>query len=287
MPNGQSKRRIAWFGPRKGGLGDLYDRLVDDRENTVTYACAASCPQSEQLAPICDTPVDRIIFSCPGRLDYPLDAIAWLSQHCPHIPFAIALGPWWEGARRTGLSSVGHVALPWHRWWDGWTLWIEGSHPELFGPCITPPTYHASWALRAERPIRPKETAPTLGIVANCHVTAQAWKIACEAIDFDALAMPITEFEQDSPKNLDWIIWDDTCLNSTTGQTVSEAGVSFFRTTRRRYPAAILCAAITIVRWEDWVQLKRAGADELLSKPTTGLSLHRLTRSHEQLSREK
>lgn len=168
-----------------------------------------------------DCGVERIVVACVNRLDYPVELINFLQQTCPEIPLALASDSWWDGRRRTGLATPGHLSLPWYRWWDGWVDWLQGCSPALFEVAPAP------WPMLSSRP--PATSAGMRGlIVGNCRQTAEAWALAAATAGHAAACVSWQQFQQQSPTQWSqllpqWVLWDDTCLDTIPLQAVPKA----------------------------------------------------------------
>jgi hypothetical protein len=129
--------RVMWLGPSDGGLGWLRRRLDKPNQGLPPIEVhQITAVDMELLRKIAEGGgVDRIVWACRTRVDYPCEEISFLLRDYPELPLAVAGESWWDGVRRTGLGVLPHLALPWYRWWDGWSVWLEGNAPELFGPC--------------------------------------------------------------------------------------------------------------------------------------------------------
>ncbi len=155
--------------------------------------------------------LDRLIFACSNRLDYPLAQLEWVQATYPELPCGLAMSSYWDGARRTGLGLLPHIAFPWHRWWDGWVAWLEATSASWFGPCID--------ARTATHP-QPQTIAHSLGrIIANCQQTAHAWRLAAQQAGATVSHFSPSGLDADpvDPGEIDWILWDDSCLSTHTG----------------------------------------------------------------------
>ncbi len=293
----QADLRVAWLGPDAHGLGWLLQRVASHRavDRHVSISLMQKNITLECLQSLVGQGVDRIILSCRDRISYPVEAIDWLSCHSPDTPFALAVDSWWQGARRTGLGATGHVMLPWHRWWDGWADWLDGHLAEMFGPCVEPATYHGRGC-----PVGPL-SRPVCGlIIANCQNTARAWQQCAESLGAEARVVSLRVFLSEAaswrghvgpasanqlsasqePVFCDWLLWDDSCLDTAIDCDEARASENFFSTAARLFPDALLCAAYSIPRWHSWKHACQAGAQELLTKPNTGRALERILRSY-------
>lgn len=292
--------RCAWLGPVNGGLAWLFQRLA----NPVPYPA----PLTVDRYPQSDTPqsdlaelqrlsqhggLDRIILACSTRLEYPWREIEFLQRDCPDIPLAVACDSWWDGARRTGLGSIDALTLPWHRWWDGWTSWLEGRQPDLFGPCqpsVAPWAQAAYWSSPSvHQPSDSPSSAdarnfPALPgiIVSNCRQTCQALTWVGQACGFDITAYSWQNFQQQvATHELDgatqWILWDDSCLNTSGPQAAYDPALeNFFQTTSQALPSACLIAALSLPRADQWIRASAGKSTELIVKPDSGQALTRL-----------
>jgi hypothetical protein len=256
---------IAWCGSRADGLGWLGDRCssIDDVEISESI-----CLKSIDL--LCTRNPRRLILAVENRLAYPLAEIQHLQRNWPEIPLALAVGTWFDGSRRTGIGVTCHLSLPWYRWWDGWQPWLSVGNAELLN----------SWPKAAIRRAahRAGGSSGVAGIVlSNCQQTAEGWRIglgcAPESSRWLRLAEFQTRFSQADLPAPDWILWDDSCLDTLGGaDSISDVG-RLFADIREGFPGALILAATCMPRWCDWRQWELAGADQLLAKPTSGVLL--------------
>jgi hypothetical protein len=236
-----------------------------------------------------------LILACSHRLDYPQEAIQWLSSYAPELPLAVATDTWWDGARRTGLGGLTHLTLPWHRWWDGWSDWLDATSSDWFGPCVLPAT--CGMERRAAKAEVIQVRTPRRGaVVANCRQTAEAWCLVARQAGADVDWWSAAGWQAliggeagtataAVDAAVDWLLWDDSCLNTAGGATdgFAERGdcaltdcLGFIQQARKLLPQAQIFCGCSIPRWADWEQMQRRGANELLSKPNTGRGLQRL-----------
>ena len=144
--------QALWIGPCHDELELVYEFLA--RHCTIRRTpLPASRPTDWGAirAEIDSSPaIERIVWSCPGRLDYPIDGIEFLQAEFPEIPAAVALGQWWDGAARTGLRDRPLLSIPWHRQWDGWLPWLGAINSHLLEVCPSPYAYmEARWPVTA------------------------------------------------------------------------------------------------------------------------------------------
>ena len=267
---------IAWCGSRADGLGWLCDRCRSyDNVEIAESICI------ESIDGICVFKPRRLILSVENRLDYPLAEIQHLQRNWPEIPWALAVGSWFDGSRRTGIGATSHLSLPWYRWWDGWRQWLSGSHAAMLNPW---PKIMLSPAIASN--IAFTEAAGL--VLCNCRQTAEGWRAGLEgdpgasqtqwvriesrtrwqtSSDYRAL------LSQASMTDPDWILWDDSYLDTFAGTDCSASVCSLFAELRERFPTALIVAATCMPRWSDWQQWMMAGANEIIAKPTQGILL--------------
>lgn len=166
--------------------------------------------------------IERIVVACVNRFDYPEELIRFLQQTCPEVPLTVACDSWWDGRRRTGLTTPGHLSLPWYRWWDGWVDWLQGRSPALFE--VAP----AAWPVLSSPP--PVAASSTCGlVVGNCHQTTAAWALVATTAGHGAECISWRSFQQQFPERWSqrppqWVLWDDTCLDTIPVRTEPQAG---------------------------------------------------------------
>jgi hypothetical protein len=253
---------IAWCGSQAEGLGWLSARCNSIDEVKLTESISI-----QSIDAMCTLHPRRLILSVENRLDYPLAEIQHLQRNWPEVPFALAVGSWFDGSRRTGIGATSHLSLPWYRWWDGWQQWLVGSNAKLLNPW---PQVNLNCSLvgLVSRPF----TTTTGVILSNCRHTAEGWRAGFK-VDPDrahvvtSRAFPIY-LSQVVSLTPDWVLWDDTCLDTFAGTDCRSEVVELFRTIRARFPDVVLLAATSMPRWEDWQQWMLAGANELIPKPS-------------------
>ncbi|MDX1925613.1 MAG: hypothetical protein SFV81_03790 [Pirellulaceae bacterium] len=265
---------IAWCGTRADGLGWLSQRCeaVDSLE-------VADGICTEAIDAICNLHPRRLILSIENRLDYPLAEIGHLQCNWPEIPWALAVGSWFDGARRTGMGATSHLSLPWYRWWDGWRPWLSGSNAELLNPW---PKAALSGCAANMSLTGAMEFSQAAGlIVCNCSLTAEGWQAGLNCDPARVKRLTLGEFQgmlsqassqvssKASSETADWILWDDSCLDTFAGARCTSDIGALFAQIRERFPAAKIVAATCMPRWSDWQQWEAAGADELIAKPTS------------------
>jgi hypothetical protein len=255
---------IAWCGTRADGLGWLSQRCgaVDSLEVTDGIS-------TEAIDAICNLHPRRLILSIENRLDYPLAEIGHLQRNWPEVPWVLAVGSWFDGARRTGMGATSHLSLPWYRWWDGWRPWLSGSNAELLNPW---PKAALSCCAANVSLMGAMEFSRAIGlIVCNCPQTAEGWRAGLNCDSARAKSLTMGEFQsmlsQASSQAADWILWDDSCLDTFAGASCTSEIGALFAEIRARFPAAKIVAATCMPRWSDWQQWEAAGADELIAKP--------------------
>ncbi len=263
---------VAWCGPRSDGLGWLSDRCV-----AVGTLKVAETLSTDALDELCTQNPRRLILSVENRLWYPLDEVQYLQRAWPEIPLAVALGSWFDGSRRTGIGSTAQLCLPWYRWWDGWHPWLSGSNSGLLD----------AWPHAKFQHPGSCSTSPSFGhVVCNCLQTAAGWIASFKTQSADATVFTLGDYQamlnetwSTDSAYPDWILWDDSCLN-TAGTEGNAAQVGdLLSAARNKFPNAMVIAATCMPRWHDWQRWQDWGADELLGKPSQGFSLQQLLSS--------
>ena len=260
---------IAWCGSRADGLGWLSSRCgaLDALEVFETLSI-------EALDIICSQHPRRLILAVDNRLSYPMAEIGYLQRSWPEVPWALALGSWFDGSRRTGMGATSHLSLPWYRWWDGWRPWLGASNADLLDP----------WPQLVNTRSR---SIPTSGvsirssgvILSHCRQTAEGWQAGLEFPQANSQILTLREFRsfvQAASIEPGWILWDDSCLNTFSGVECLSDVWGLFRAIRARFPGSVILAATSMPRWSDWQQWKAAGANELLAKPSQGILLEEI-----------
>lgn len=266
--------RCLWLGPIDGGLNWLYHRITDylaGREASGIRRYEFDISEDELVAAV-DSGLERIVIGCNERLDYPRAQVEWLSHNYPEIPLAIATDCWWEGARRTGLAQPDgrQRFYPWHRWWDNWVTWLEGD----------PLSGSLSEAARAEVARCPDRCGGL--IVADDRQIGLAWEQQAQVVGASAILCTPRRLPEPGPApKFGWILWDDSCDRSPFSRGDRTAS-DFIAEVDERFAPKLLIVALTAVRLDRWQALERAGADELLVKPSQGRGLTHLLLSHWQ-----
>ena len=263
---------VAWCGPRSDGLGWLSDRCAAVAPLKITESLSI-----EALDEQCHQHPRRLILSVENRLWYPLEEVQYLQRAWPEVPIAVALGPWFDGSRRTGIGSTPQLALPWYRWWDGWYPWLSGSRSGLLD----------AWPqMRLQVVENFAQTSTSGHILCNCRQTAAGWmsllRPQCErvsAFTLDDYQEIVASGSSALAPHPHWLLWDDSCLNTAGAERNVAVSSSLLSAVRGRFPEAVIIAATCMPRWNDWRQWQDWGADELLSKPSSGFSLQQLLSS--------
>ncbi len=268
---------IAWCGSRSDGLGWLHERSASIGDIVTQPAIDTSA-----IDDVCSQHPQRLVVAVDSRVEYPLQTIEHLAHTWPEIPWALAMSSWHDGARRTGVGSTSHLSLPWYRWWDGWSQWLNGSETQLLGhwPRLAAAL---STGFQAERSIA------TLGvIIGNCRETALGWQhslITPRASSDLVYPNGATQLPLHlSTRQLSawfaaptfapaWFLWDDTSLDTFDLDRSYRAPPECFSELKSRFPDALVIAATSMPRWSDWQVWRAAGADELIVKPSFGLPL--------------
>lgn len=292
--------RVMWLGPSDGGLGWLRRRLdkPSNRLPPIEVRQITSLDMALLQKIIEDGAVDRIVWACRTRVDYSHEEIALLLRNYPELPLAVACENWWDGARRTGLGIPPHLSLPWYRWWDGWSVWLEGNAPELFGPVQNSPApwVRSSWFTQPTllRDGSSHELDSRRGIVVgNCRQTCNAWRrLTVQGLGLSepdhlsrAAEVEVSSWDSylarlqsnDFPRKIAWVLWDDSCLDTSAVCQAAESTIEeFFEKTTQVLKGSLLIAALSMPRALKW--LARSGNDqcEFIVKPDSGQALMRL-----------
>lgn len=250
---------VGWTGPSSGCFGWLRARI--ERQYQVIPVQEGNW---ESYA------LDRWIYASPDRLSLPSAEL-----QAQNIPLAIATSDWWEGAGRTGLRELQLPAIPWYRWWDGWHDWLEGTSSALFTP-FPPRLAHA---LSPPMPAT-QFKAGSGWIIANCLQSADAWTLAANEVGHVVTWYTLDQFRATiaAPhftEHPDWLLWDDTSLDTWNAKPDFASVSELLRTLHARYPEMRRLIALTLPRWDQWRELHGAGAQELIAKPTTAGVLYR------------
>lgn len=270
---------IAWCGSRSEGLGWLSERCgsIEELESSESLSV-------EIVDALCRQHPRRFILSVENRLHYPVAEIQQLQRVWPEIPFALAVGSWWDGSRRTGIGATNHMTMPWYRWWDAWRGWLKESQAELLGP----------WPKVVSS--RAQKVAPSTAsgiILCNCRQTAAGWLVGLQCDPGRTQLLTLGEFKAlNQPDQIasaglpDWLLWDDSCLDTFAGADSLFAGADslndvcdLFRQIRTQYSGVRIIAATCMPRWSDWKDWMAAGASELIAKPGQGISLNEILTS--------
>lgn len=284
---------IAWCGSSSEGLGWLKTRCtsLDHVATNESLSIAA-------LDTICQKHPRRLILAVENRISYPIDEINHLQRTWPEVPWALAVGTWFDGSRRTGIGPQNHLCLPWYRWWDAWKPWINGTNAESLNPWPRMTYNVESAAAKAHHTDTPQTTLGTLPgiIISSCKETGAGWKAALEssghnsARRFTVEILSVQQFRSklgqatnDPPA---WILWDDTSSNTFAGAEGLCHVCLFFESIRKLYPHVLIIAATSMPRWSLWQAWMAAGADELLAKPIYGVQLSELAQHLNRLGEQ-
>ena len=262
---------VAWCGSRSDGLGWLSERCA--AIESLKFAESLSV---EALDELCSQHPRRLILSVENRLCYPLDEVHYLQRVWPEVPFAVAMGSWFDGSRRTGVGSTAHLSMPWFRWWDGWYPWLTGSDSGLLD----------AWPHMRLQVSESCQPSPSFGhVVCNCRQTAAGWMASLSSQGAGAMTFTFGEYctrlaihnpdiaTDANWANPDWVLWDDTCLNSFCGASAMAETSEWIARVRQVFPTAAILAAIQSPRCIDWRKWVASGANELIAKPTCSVPL--------------
>lgn len=271
-----NERRLIWLGGAQGGLGWLKQRIdgnLQGQRRSAIYHASLDISGLE-LGKLVNRGVDRIVLACSDRLSYPRSLATFLQTHCPDVPFALACDNWWDGSRRTGLGPIGHLQLPWYRWWDGWFDWLTGEAAELLGPMPS------VW--RTTRVSHWPSLSPCAGlVVGDCYQSRQAWTEAAKQLGSGVRTCSSRacqrQVEQDPQwlADFQWVLWDDSCLSTAQNPRVAEASIAdFFSSVSRVSPKTVGIVGLGLPRVDLLESL--GGGVELIAKPCEAAALARL-----------
>ncbi len=275
---------VAWFGPSERELGWLRSRVesvaeIVSLDNDATPEWDSAPVRIGALDALCRKNPQRLILSTLSRLLYPLAEIQHAIANWPEIPLAVAMGSWYDGARRTGIGPACYPQWSWHRWWDAWNPWLIESTSGIFDP----------WPRVSELALAvdPARLSPEWSggcIVCDCNQTASAWKSVNPGIEV-CTSLQMRQ-RQASASGLQWLLWDDSCLRGRFDEPVWNDTESLLECARQLNPACLMIAATTMPRIDDWERLRHFGVTEFISKPFVGRPLARIlsrTGSHAAL----
>ena len=225
--------------------------------------------------------LDRIVAFCESRVEMP--EMQENLANC-FVPSAIATSSWHLGAGRTGLRETTTPTIPWYRFWDAWLNWLE---LDLNGVYPIPPRHLHS--------LVPSEWAniPELKglIVTGATEHLETWTEVASELGQQTVALLWAELEgagsEFEPEALDWILWDESCLdtcnqfvssNKSSPRNITQLAQQFelLRNLTEKTPQTPLFAAIIHPHWQTWEQLHALGALAIIAKPESGVSLGRV-----------
>lgn len=305
---GPTSQGLGWLHRQMSNYRSASTAAVEVCVMTQGDVSVTSQAVGAQLQPLVEAGAERLVVACCNRLDYPRESIEWLNLHAPELPLAVATDTWWDGARRTGLGGLTHVTLPWHRWWDGWCDWLDATSGDWFGPCVQPASLglerRPAIAGADSRTAQGKATQgrstqgrgahadqPSRGlVVANCRQTAEAWCLVARQAGGDVQWRSAASWREgirklgdsdtshaDPPhSDIDWLLWDDSCLTTAGAGDGLAQCLGFLEQARSAQPRAQIFCACSLPRWSEWERMQALGANELLTKPNTGRGLQRL-----------
>jgi hypothetical protein len=279
MMPGPNHLSYAWLGRADPGLEWLRERIetFDFHSRSTRLVHYSASIDWETMAGIGSTGLDRLILVCADRISYPAKELVLWQRYFPDVPVVAAVGSWWDGARRTGIGEVEHLLLPWYRWWDGWTDWLSGVQPSLFGPC-----HVAAERMPGVQGSSKAERGTRRGIiVANCRSMAEAWLGLVNSTGAEATTVSSQAFADWTPRSdIDWVVWDDSCLDTFPGlcqagtpQFEDRALLDFLALVSDRFPSALTIVASSMPRIDQWRAAAEGGAREFIAKPSCGRAL--------------
>jgi hypothetical protein len=294
-PPPQPGLRCVWIGPTTDGLNWLVHRLTQTQfcqpqtGTTPLHLRRFPSLQLDDLLRLVEHgEIDRLILACDTRLSYPAAMIQCLQRTCPDVPMAVACSSWWDGFRRTGMGPVGHLALPWYRWWDGWTAWLVGDMREPLPPAAARSVTRlctAQTRLRNDLAASPTQspTTPRWGlVVGNCRHTCETWSHVARSVGYSVRSLSWSAFLQsptsaDAAAHYEWIVWDDSCLNTTADRRDgSQSLPPYITAVQSALPRAQWIAALSLPRADEWLAIPKWEQCEWIVKPDSGHGLLRL-----------
>ena len=85
---------------------------------------------------------------------------------------------------------------------------------------------------------------------------------------------PTSSADFANPQDYDLIMWDDSSLD--TAHREGQGAPESIKRIRKSFPNATIVAACSLPHWNEWEKMLLAGANEILTKPETGMGLARL-----------
>ncbi|MEM7475646.1 MAG: hypothetical protein AAF483_11705 [Planctomycetota bacterium] len=249
--------RIAWVGYRQGPFQFLTAQLK---------SAGLELSFLSQEESISCANCDRIVYVSEDRLGLP-KLIEMAESNI--IPTAIALGDWHMGAGRTGLRESTIPLLPWYRFWDSWLNWLTHDLQEFYP--APPRNFHA---------LTPEWQRCDAGrglLLAGDHESLVTWQAIADATGCTVDCLRWTETEGIVPNQAwDWVLWDDGCVPTTQADEARKKVEIQWKRLHERLPNALKIAACILPQWSRWSVLQELGANELIAKPESGVSLGRV-----------
>lgn len=226
------------------------------------------------------TSPQRIVVAVSERLELTANVFNECREAAGEVPFGWATGSYFDGARRTGIGSLGGFIQPWYRWWDGWRDWLAGTSQAGLS-ALAGSTDHL---LESKLDANPNILSNGW-IVADCQTTGHGWRCACDnsqasveqpsaavqllsGVAFEHATTAVKEARLAAP---DWILLDDSVQSIRQGSS-AELHERLARI-RDDFSQTLIIIATSLPRAEDWIAMQRIPACEFIAKPSTGSSL--------------
>lgn len=277
---------VGWIGARTGCFTWLRERITD--VGFELYDFDSGSPDGLQ----------RLIVATTDRINIGRHATSLRAFE--EVPTAFATDSWWLGSGRTGLREFNQPLVPWFRWWESWHPWLHGESGQHFSAL---PNRHLHAIVANERSSKRELEHKNillgrLAIVGHCASTISGWKEVAETVGWQVTWLsptnlepipdcsnrrpPISSTDFANPQAYDLIIWDDSSLD-TANREGHEAPESIKRI-RTSFPDTTIVAACSLPHWNVWEKMQLAGANEILTKPETGMGLSRLLAAKAQVA---
>ena len=273
---------VGWVGARTGCFAWLRRRITDAGFEIYDFDSGASA----RLQRLIIATTDRI------SIDRHISDLSAFEE----VPTALATDSWWMGSGRTGLREFPQPLLPWFRWWESWHPWLHGESQQYFS-ALPHRHMHAIVASGCNSNRQRGQSELPLGrlaIIGHCVRTISGWKEVAETAGWEVTLLSPTNLEPmaDSEKKwstspsfsladqneYDHVLWDDSSLNTCNreGRGAPDSIKRILKRIRSSFPDATIVAACSLPHWNEWESMQQAGAQEILTKPETGLGLARL-----------
>ncbi len=269
-----ARSAVAWYGPGQRELGWLRTRIdavadIISLDNETTEELASPQKRIDALDALCRQHPQRLILTTLSRLHYPLAEIQHAIAYWPEIPIALAMGAWYDGARRTGFGQTSYPQWAWHRWWDAWHPWLTESPHGVFDPWPR----ISDLARAVDSGNLPTDWKGGC-ILCDCNQTATAWKSINPAVEVCSSSQMCERSA--TTAELRWLLLDDSCLMGDGAEPVWNKAARLLESARHLNPNCLLIAATSMPRIDDWERLRHFGVTEFISKPFVGRPLARI-----------